>query len=40
MATLDNLTNLIASAKSTQSGKVEWTDTSLKGIQNEIDWLL
>lgn len=39
MATLDNLTNLIASAKSTQSGKVEWTDTSLKGIQNEIEYL-
>lgn len=39
MATLDNLTNLIANAKSTPSGKIEWTDTSLKGIQQEVEYL-
>jgi hypothetical protein len=39
MATLDNLTNLIANAKSTPSGKIEWTDTSLKGIQEEVEYL-
>jgi len=39
MATLNNLTNLIANAKSTTSGKIEWTDTSLKGIQQEVEYL-
>lgn len=39
MATLNNLTNLIANAKSTNSGKIEWTDTSLKGIQDEVEYL-
>jgi hypothetical protein len=39
MATLNNLTNLIANAKSTPSGKIEWTDTSLKGIQAEVEYL-
>jgi hypothetical protein len=39
MATLDNLTNLIANAKSTPSGKIEWTDISLKGIQQEVEYL-
>jgi hypothetical protein len=39
MATLNNLTNLIANAKSTPSGKIEWTDTSLKGIQQEVEYL-
>ena len=39
MATLNNLTDLIANAKSTNSGKIEWTDTSLKGIQQEVEYL-
>ena len=39
MATLNNLTDLIANAKSTPSGKIEWTDTSLKGIQQEVEYL-
>jgi hypothetical protein len=39
MATLNNLTDLIANAKSTPSGKIEWTDTSLKGIQAEVEYL-
>lgn len=39
MATLDNLTNLITNAKSTPSGKIEWTDASLKGIQQEVEYL-
>ena len=36
MATLDTLINLITNAKQTPSGKIEWTDTSLKGIQDEV----
>lgn len=36
MATLDTLSNLITNAKQTPSGKIEWTDTSLKGIQDEV----
>ena len=36
MATLDTLSNLITDAKQTPSGKIEWTDTSLKGIQEEV----
>jgi hypothetical protein len=39
MATLDTLSNLITNAKQTPSGKVEWTDTSLKGIQDEVKLL-
>jgi hypothetical protein len=39
MATLNNLTDLIANAKNTNSGKIEWTDTSLKGIQQEVEYL-
>jgi len=33
---LSNLQTLIDNAKQTQSGKVEWTDTSLKGILEEV----
>lgn len=33
---LSTLQNLIDNAKQTQSGKVEWTDTSLKGILEEV----
>jgi hypothetical protein len=33
---LSNLQDLIDNAKQTPSGKVEWTDTSLKGIIEEI----
>lgn len=36
MASLDTLINLITNAKQTPSGKIEWTDTSLKGIQDEV----
>jgi hypothetical protein len=36
MATLNTLSNLITNAKQTPSGKVEWTDTSMKGIQDEV----
>jgi hypothetical protein len=36
MATLDTLSNLITDAKQTPSGKIEWTDDSLKGIQDEV----
>ena len=36
MATLDTLSNLITNAKQTPSGKIEWTDDSLKGIQDEV----
>ncbi len=39
MATLDNLSNLITNAKQTTSGKIEWTDDSLKGIQDEVKYL-
>lgn len=39
MATLDTLSNLITNAKQTTSGKIEWTDTSLKGIQDEVKHL-
>ncbi len=39
MATLDTLSNLITNAKQTPSGKIEWTDTSLKGIQDEVKLL-
>jgi hypothetical protein len=39
MATLDTLSNLITNAKQTPSGKVEWTDTSLKGLQDEVKYL-
>jgi hypothetical protein len=39
MATLDTLSNLITNAKQTTSGKIEWTDTSLKGIQDEVKLL-
>lgn len=33
---LSNLQTLIDNAKQTQSGKVEWTSTSLKGILEEV----
>lgn len=33
---LSNLQDLIDNAKQTQSGKIEWTTTSLKGILEEI----
>lgn len=33
---LSNLQDLITNAKQTQSGKVEWTATSLKGILEEV----
>jgi hypothetical protein len=36
MATLNTLQNFIDNAKQTPSGKVEWTDTSLKGLQEEV----
>ena len=39
MATLDTLSNLITNAKQTTSGKIEWTDASLKGIQDEVKHL-
>ena len=39
MATLNTLSNLITNAKQTPSGKIEWTDDSLKGIQDEVKYL-
>ena len=39
MSTLTTLQNLIDNAKQTPSGKVEWTDTSLKGLQEEVKHL-
>jgi hypothetical protein len=36
MATLDTLQSFIDNAKQTPSGKVEWTDTSLKGLELEV----
>lgn len=36
MATLDTLQSFIDNAKQTPSGKVEWTDTSMKGLQEEV----
>lgn len=33
---LSNLQDLIDKAKQTQSGKIEWTDASLKGILEEV----
>jgi hypothetical protein len=39
MATLNTLQSFIDNAKQTPSGKVEWTDTSLKGLQDEVKLL-
>jgi hypothetical protein len=39
MATLNTLQSFIDNAKQTPSGKVEWTDTSLKGLQDEVKYL-
>jgi hypothetical protein len=36
MATLDTINTAIANAKQTPSGKVEWIDTSLKGIIQDV----
>ena len=36
MATLSTLSNFILNIKQTPSGKVEWTDTSLKGLETEV----
>ena len=36
MATLSTLSNFILNIKQTPSGKVEWTDTSLKGLEVEV----
>jgi hypothetical protein len=39
MSTLNTLQSFIDNAKQTPSGKVEWTDTSLKGLQDEVKHL-
>jgi hypothetical protein len=39
MATLNTLQSFIDNARQTPSGKVEWTDTSLKGLQDEVKYL-
>jgi len=39
MATLNTLQSFIDNARQTPSGKVEWTDTSLKGLQDEVKHL-
>ena len=39
MSTLTTLQTFIDNAKQTPSGKVEWTDTSLKGLQDEVKHL-